>query len=133
MRNVCAACGKGFESPKARKTCSERCRKRAQRKPSNLVGLPSQLGRGGSDGLLTAATREGLEKAGRLDTEMGAAAMFLASRLDASGSSEPGGAVASLMREYRATLTDALRDAKQANDPLEEIRGSAALKLIAGG
>jgi hypothetical protein len=67
---------------------------------------------------------------GRADTELGAAALLVAARLDAVSLRETGAGVAALMKEFRATLADAVRDAESSDDELDQIRRSAALKLI---
>lgn len=129
MRKVCGACGIGFEAKRANaKYCGEKCRQRGHRRPAPVVGLPTP----GPvpDGTLTAATRAKLEAVRRADTELGAAALLVAARLDAVSLLETGAGVAALMKEFRATLADAVRDTESADDELDQIRRSAALKLI---
>jgi hypothetical protein len=136
MHKVCVVDGVGFEAKRAAaKYCSERCKKRAQRKPpADAVDLAARRrAAAGGDGALLAATRQGLAKVGREDTPLGTAALSIAERIDMVGLSDTGGGMAALMREYRATLAEAVKDADQIDDALEQIRGSAALKLIAGG
>jgi hypothetical protein len=130
VKKICAGCGEGFEAKRTNaKYCSDKCRQRGHRRPpAPIVGLPAPGP--APDGLLTKATRTKLDATGRADTELGAAALFLAARLDAVGMLETGAGVAALMKEYRATLADALRDAETVDDELDQIRGSAALKLI---
>lgn len=129
MTYNCKVCGIEFGAKRATaKYCSERCRKRAQRAPASVVGLQS-LGPV-SDGDLTRATRAKLVAVGRADTELGAAALLVAARLDAVSLRETGAGVAALMKEFRATLADAVRDAESSDDELDQIRRSAALKLI---
>lgn len=138
MHKVCVIDGREFEAKRAAaKYCSERCRKRAQRKPgaragAAVVSLVAPSSEPAGDGDLTAATRRRLTEADREQTEMGAAALMLASRLDRVGAVETGAGVAALMREWRATLAEAVKNAEH-DDALERIRNSAALKLIAGG
>lgn len=138
MRRSCAVCKTEFEAKrKAAKYCGERCKKRAQRGPTaKLVSLPPpkstpEMPTAGDE--LAQATADALEKAGRRSTELGTAAMLLARRLDAVSLLETGAGVAALMKEYRATLAEATKDAEAADDELDQIRGSAALKLLAGG
>jgi hypothetical protein len=132
MQLACASCGGKFEAKRANaKYCGERCRKRAQRKPpATVVGLPSRPRR---PGRLAKATKARLEKVGRLDSELGEAVLLLADRLDRVGMVDTGGGIAALMREFRATLAEAVKDDGNSGDALEEIREAAALKLIAGG
>ena len=135
MVKRCAVCEREFETIRAAtKTCSSRCRQRAHRAPKvpadpKVLAVFSAV----APGDLTEATRSGLVAAGRLDSELGTAVMYLAARLDNVGLMETGASVAALMREYRATLAEAMKDADAANDPLEALRESAALKLIQGG
>lgn len=136
MIKACVQCGQEFEAKRAAaKYCGERCKKRAQRAPAaNVVaiGTAAQAPRL-PDGELTRATHRALDDAERLDTEMGTAALLLARRLDLASLAETGAGVAALMKEYRATLAEALRDVEAEDDELDQIRAAAALKLIAGG
>lgn len=138
MQKTCTVCGAGFEAKRAAKYCGERCKKRAQRLPgAKLVSLPSpppEIQRGSEPGTLEQATRRSLENAGRLDSDLGMAAMLLARRLDANSASavDSGVGVAALAKEYRATLADAVKDVEPESDgAVEEIRASA-LRLIDG-
>lgn len=134
---MCVSCGERFEAKRGTaKYCGARCRVRSHRAPSARVVAIGAAGKPGAqpgDGDLASATRRSLEAAARLDTELGAAALLLARRLDAATFAETGAGVAALMKEYRATLTEALRDAEAVDDELDQIRGSAALKLLKGG
>lgn len=151
MRKTCESCGSGFDarSQKA-KYCSDKCRKRAQRsaksddEQSNVVSFPGSLSAiaGGADsdsnrdaprlGALTRVTVEQLERAERLHTPLGVNALLLASRLDMT-TADTGSSIASLSKEYRAVMTEALKDVKAEADPLEQIRSAAALKLAGIG
>lgn len=141
MLKACAVCGTEFNAKrKAARYCGERCKKRAQRRPGGTVVTLASAARPQRDAPaplsgdgLAAATARALERAGRSDTELAAAAMLLARRLDSAVDSETGAGVAALMKEYRATLAEATKDAEAADDELDQIRGSAALKLLAGG
>lgn len=131
MRKTCAGCGTEFEPKRDNaKTCSARCRKRIQRQPSNIVGLPTNPAPDDSEGRLASATRRSLLAAGRLDTELGAAALLLAERLD-NAKRDTGMSVAALMKEYRATLAEATKDSEEEDGTVDEIR-DAALRLING-
>jgi hypothetical protein len=145
MRKVCGSCGKPFEAKRAAaKYCGATCRKRASRSPDAIRAKAARSGAGPTvvemgeqardreRGPLLEATTTELEKAGRLTSPAGQAALALAQRIDYGGA-ETGSAMASLVREYRATMADALKGAEAANDELDQIRGSAALKLLRGG
>jgi hypothetical protein len=129
MRKVCVIDGTQFEAKRpSAKYCSERCRKRAQRQPAAVIALPARIGT--AEGDLTSATRRTLEAAGRDESELGAAALLAAKRLDSAAITDTAAGVAALMKEYRATLADAMKDAERDDDALEQIRQSAAVKLI---
>lgn len=134
MRKTCE-CGTEFEAKRAAaKYCSERCKKRAQRRPggtrtAKVVTLPPAAPV--SSGSLAAATEAELDRAGRLGSAVGQAALALARRIDASHG-ETGSALASLVREHRATLAEAVKDAEVAADPLDELRSRRERKLAGG-
>jgi len=129
MRKVCVIDGTPFEAKRpSAKYCSERCKKRAQRRPSGVVGLPAPKLDSSAPSLADATLRR-LEVAGRVDSELGTAAMLAAARIDNSRTETSGG-FAALMREYRATLAEAVKDAAHDDDALDEINRSAALKLV---
>lgn len=125
MERVCATpeCGavippqKGRSRP--RKFC-ERCRPPRNQQPSpQVIQLPERsVGVGAPRGLVD-AIRQSLEAAERLGTSEGAQALMLAEML-ASGSHTASGA-ASLSRELRAALQDALAGAAKAADRLDEL------------
>lgn len=137
MRKTCEVCPAEFEAKRASaKYCSERCKKRAQRRPggtgtAKVLPLPPEPTSESVGSRLAAATLAELEQAGRAETAAGQAALALARRIDAAGS-ETGTALAAMVREHRATLADAVRDAKKAADPLDELRARRERKLDAG-
>lgn len=117
----CEACGSPFvaKRPDAR-FCRDACRKKASRvAPPVVVGLPiADVPEGGA---LTRATTAELDAAGRLESSAGAAALVLARRIDGSAA-DTGSAVAAMVREHRAALIEALRGAKAAEDPIDQLR-----------
>lgn len=145
MRKTCAApgCGEEFEAKRATaKYHNDRCRKRAQRAPKvgppepPIAAVPDEVG--GDvipfEGPLTKVTRVQLERVDRVDTPIGVAALVLAMRLDNPlALAETGSSFAALMREYRAAYAEAMRDAKTERDELDDILGSATVKLLQGG
>jgi hypothetical protein len=137
MRKPCAVCGTPFEAKRpAAKFCGDRCRQRAHRRPeavseSKAVELPSDLVEDPPVGSVTTATVAELERAGRLETAVGQTAIALARRID-SDSAETGASMAALARQHLATLTEALRDAQTAADPLDELRSRRERKRGAG-
>jgi glycerate-2-kinase len=72
-------------------------------------------------GPVTAATLKELNAAERAGTALGESALALARRVDGAAR-DSGASLASLARELRATLAEALRDAAAAADPLDELR-----------
>ena len=70
-------------------------------------------------GLGSVTARE-LEAADRLDTVLGQAALVLARRIESP--METGSSIASMTKQLRETLADALKGAQRVADPLDEIR-----------
>lgn len=137
MRKQCASCASEWEAKSAKaKYCSDRCRVRAYER--RKAGTDSQTGQvvplepqQPSTESLVAATRAELEHTGRVDTALGQSALALAQRVDA-GSSEPGSSFAALVREHRAVLAEAVKDAETAADPLDEVRARRERKRASG-
>ena len=141
MRKTCVMCPTEFEAKRASaKYCSEKCKKRAQRQPggvktAKVLELSAEAASepapsvGGS---VTAATAVELTQAGRLETALGQAALALARRID-HGATETGSGFASLTRQHRETLAEAVKGANVVADPLDELRTKVELKLVRGG
>ncbi len=118
MNRSCESCGGPYEAVRSNaRYCSERCKKRGQR--GHLVQLPAAADTDGGTALSDAVRAE-LEDAGRLNTSLGQAALTLARRIE--GGRDTGSAVASLNRELRSTLADAVMGAKVARSSLESYR-----------
>lgn len=137
MRKECAECGDSFEARRPNATyCGPRCRKRAQRagrtdqkaRTVPVAPLPDQPE---EDGPVTAATRRELAAAGREESALGQGALAAARRID-TPTSDSGSAVASLIREHRAALAEALDGAKPAMDDLDELRARRDAKRHVG-
>lgn len=123
MERLCPVCGGSMEGKRASaKTCSPACKKRVERNPAlALAGAPEpDADTGTGTGTVDAARRE-LTAAGRLDTALGRAALILAGRLDRS-ERETGAALATLTKQFEATLAAATRGADKADSPLDEVR-----------
>ena len=122
MRKVCAECGTGFDTirPQQAKFCSSRCRTRAHRRVPGPVAPPGDMPPGPSRGVET-ATLAALNEAGKAGSPLGEAVLVLARRIDGS-SSELGTSLASLVREFRASLTEVVKDARPAANALDELR-----------
>jgi glycerate-2-kinase len=116
----CEFCGKDYHAQRmTSRFCSEDCRKRnhqskprAPESPIVAVDNPESI---------LATTRAQLEAAGRVDTPSGQVALLLAARLDANVR-ESGMGIAAIVREHSRTLAEALKNAKQAADPVDELR-----------
>jgi hypothetical protein len=132
---MCEVCPTEFEAKRASaKYCSERCKKRAQRRPggttaAKVLPLPaepaSEPALGGS---VAAATFAELESAGRLGTAVGQAALALARRIDAAGA-ETGSSLAAVARQHLVTLAEAVKGAQVQMDEVDELRNRRERKL----
>lgn len=142
MRKTCEVCPTEFEAKRASaKYCSERCKKRAQRRhgggmAAKVLPLPAELTSEPTPtpavvGSVAAATMAELASAGRPETAVGQAALALARRID-HAAAETGSALAALVREHRAALAEAVRDAEGKADPLDELQARRGRKLAGG-
>lgn len=118
----CDSCGKPYEAKRASsKFCGDTCRKRAQRDPAPPSAgdevVPHDTP---PSGALLEAVRAELIEGERLDTALGAQALEIAARM--SSPFETGSSIASLSRELRAVMNDALKNAKKVADPVDELR-----------
>jgi hypothetical protein len=132
----CVICHGRFQAKReTARYCSDRCRKRRQRaglSADELAALPARREGAplvtlapkpgsGEEGRFATETRLELEAAGRLDSFYSRAALFLARVADAA-ESDTGAGYASLMKQYIATMQQALDGAVAAETPLEKIR-----------
>lgn len=117
----CDSCGKPYEAKRASsKFCGDTCRKRAQRDPTPLPHDDDEPTHGTASSALLDAVRAELIEGERLDTALGAQALEIATRM--TSPHETGSSVASLSRELRAVMGEALRNAKRVADPVDELR-----------
>lgn len=132
MTRKCELCGKSFEAQRAR-FCSSTCRANKSRgagatrpAPPPAEGSPAAIG-------VIAATVWELSSADRLNTSLGQVALRLAVRLETS-TSDTGAGLASLSKELRAVMVQALASAEMVDDPVDEIakRRDAKRKRAAG-
>lgn len=129
MQLTCKACGRPFDAKtRRRKYCGDTCRQRAQRARGKPVGQVVPLRPPTEDGGVESATRAELQEVDRVGTALGQAALALARRLDV-GQADTGSAMASLVREWRATLTAATEGATATEDPIDELRAQWEKKL----
>jgi len=122
---TCESCGAVFEAARSdARFCGERCRKRAQRGAAGGPVRPvERLDDLPGPGLAAAVLAE-LEAAGRVDTAGGQSALTLARRIE--DGRDTGSAIASLNREMRATLAEAVKGAKVPLSSIESYRDELA-------
>jgi hypothetical protein len=123
----CESCGDPYEAVRANaRFCSERCKKRAQR--GHVADVPAAPGSGTSGGTaaLVSATRRDLQQAGRLDTFLGQAALSLAARIEAD--QDTGSAIASLNKELRATVAEALKGVQAPASSVTKLKDELAAR-----
>ncbi len=129
MLHQCEACGESFvaRSPRAR-FCGPTCRSRAHRgtvvtlRPSEAPRAPATSGN--PDGLVE-STRLTLTAAGREQTPTGFAALELARTI--TDPATPPGAKATLTKEFRATLAEALKGVAVAST-VDDLRSRRAAR-----
>jgi hypothetical protein len=113
MQRRCDSCGKPYEAKRpTSRFCGSNCRVRASRgqlAPVDAEPLPV-IPPAVSSGLV-AATEKRLTDVGRLDTWEGQAALDLARRIEVASAMDTGSAYASLQRELRAAMAEALKGA----------------------
>lgn len=97
------------------KTCGDKCRKAKSR---GATAPPSETLEAETSPLV-AATRARLAEVGLADSMIGRQALRLA---EAMSEGDTGSGIATLSRELRATMAEALQDAVAAEDPLDELR-----------
>lgn len=119
----CDCCGKAYEAKTDRsRFCTTNCRvaySRGARPPVPLQVVPADQQAAQPEprsSQLVDVTRRQLEDAGRLDTPLGQAALDAAERMR----NAPDSNYAAQLKEFRATLTEALRGA---NAPTSAVQG----------
>lgn len=136
MQRTCDRCGAPFEARRGNaRFCSDACRTSAKRArqagqsealTAEVTELRERLVEGAG---LAASTRAELDRAGRLDTWQGQAALALAVLID-NATAVMG--YAALVREHRAAMVEALHDSEAgAGDALDAIQ-EAALRILHG-
>lgn len=137
MTRNCDVCRKPFDAkrPQAR-FCGATCRKRASRgagptvaapKPAVSAPLPAEAA---GAGLIASVVNE-LTAAGRLSTALGQCALRLAVRMETS-TVDTGAGLASMSKELRAVMAQALANAEESDDPIDELRARRDRKRRTG-
>lgn len=125
MKAICAACGNGFAAKRSTaKYCSTTCRSRGHRAQggATVTTLPTPPQPTG----LVAVTQRALEAADRLDTVLGQQALELAARIVSPFST--GSSVATLSRELRTVMAEALKDVELVDDPVDQLAKRRQMK-----
>jgi hypothetical protein len=131
MERNCDRCGNAYEAQRpTSKYCGSTCRARASRLPATADPPDAHDSPLVAAGPVEAACRAELLAAHRIDAAAGRAALALAARIDAGN--ETGAGLASLSKEFRAALTQALLNAKKAPDALDQLRARRAQRIAAG-
>lgn len=133
MERPCDICGKTYEAKrKTSKFCGDTCRARhtrataAKAAATGTSRATAQVVVDYDRPPLSAAVRAELEEVKRQDTALGQVALSLALRIETG--MDTGSAMASLSKEMRAALADALRGAKDTQSGLEGIRDELAAR-----
>lgn len=130
MVRACNVCGEHYEAQRANsRFCSERCKKRNQR-GGEVVRLPSpQTAEESAEPALVVQVRADLERAGVLDSSLGQ--MALAAAVRVAGSRDTGSSYASLLREARAVLGEALRSGRKPDSAVQGLQDELAARRLA--
>lgn len=135
MQRKCIQCGTYFEAARSATSCSAKCRMRKSRGSAPAAILPDDLVDGISSskriGVFKAVSNE-LERAGKVETSLGQAALHLALLLENCQADTVSG-VASLSKELRSVMAQALGGSAAAVDDLDELRGRRDRKRTASG
>ncbi len=141
---VCGFCGKTFTAKRktAQYCCSQhrveakrqrdRDRERVEAAPpprregAQIYAMPAPKPKSAGGSGFYANTLAQLQEAGVEDSPGGMSALFAAQMLD-SGVQDTMSSMAAMLREYKASMKDALGAVRDAKSPLDEIR--EALKL----
>ena len=137
----CESCGAAYTTtrPQLAKYCSGKCRKRAadQREAQRAADVEAANPQVSASGARPTPSTElverlsgELEAAGRLDTVAGRQALLLARRLEDPLTSF-GAAAASLSKELREVLAEAMAGVAREGDPVDELRARRERKHLA--
>lgn len=128
MIRACAACGKDFEAKRSTaKYCGSSCRARVATGSVVPVAKVVPAASVAASGLVE-STRAALVAAGRESDPLGWGALELAETI--MSAETPPAAKATLMREFRATMTEALRGAAKSSGP-QQLRDELAARRAA--
>ncbi len=133
MNRNCEACGEGFEarSPMAKYCSTIECKRRREAaRKRGAVAIPFVVGSPSvesGESVESAALVE-LRAAGRADTSVGRTALALARRVDAM-TGDTGSSAASVAKEFRATLEEAVRGTSQAASVGDDLRARREARM----
>ena len=136
MKRACDACGKPYEAKtKTSRYCSSTCRSRASRAGLSGPPTPAAVARAPVErvtGPVEAHAIEELAAVGRLETSRGQVAVRLARAMDQS-TADTASALASLARQYEASLEVAMRGTRRETSPLDRARDELARRRARRG
>lgn len=131
MKRDCDACGRKYsaKSPRSKFCTDVECKRRRERERTrarrqarssggDVIALP--VSAVVDEGTVAAATRVELEKVGRAATPAGRNALILAKRLDGA-SEDTGASVAALSKQHLVALAEAMKDAAENADEVDEL------------
>ena len=123
MTRNCDVCRRAYtaKDPRSR-YCGETCRKRQLRGTEVRVEVPVT----GESLALVTVTKSALKDAGKLDSVQGQLAMTIAATIAAGGDTASG--LASLSKELRAVMAEALGNAKVVGDAMDELEAKKRMK-----
>lgn len=111
-------CGREIVQPRTGRP-RRRCETCSPTKPRNRI-VPIKAPGARPDPTIADVVRESIVQAGKSGTPDGAAAIFAAEMLAAGGMTGP--AAAALLREMRAASSDALKNATESTDLVDDLR-----------
>ena len=135
VERACDACGKRYEAKRATsRFCGSTCRVRASRGAA-VIALPAPLTAQPEDSLsapepaLVVQVRADLVAAEVLESSLGQMALAAAGRV--ANSRDTGSSYASLLREARAVLAEALRSGRQPDSAVQGLQDELAARRMA--
>jgi len=132
----CASCGRSLASQRSdARYCGDTCKKRGQKaqRAAQAAGIAPERGvtpESGVEAPLVVSVRSALAEADREASVAGQVALELAVRV--ANRKELGSSVASLAKQLRETMAEALAGVAVAADPLDELRARRDVKRNAG-
>lgn len=127
---ACELCGAEYVAKRERsRFCSNSCRAKASQRAQRgeVVAIDEA-----EVGPVERSTQSALTSAGLAGTPLMEAAVVLARRVD-TAKAESGSSTAALVKELRATLAEATKEAKVAADPMDELHARRQARARGAG